>query len=244
MDLFVFTEEDYRKILNGPHENLFRSAVALAVNCSLPGPSDWKTWIRIDLSELKGINIIKEGIPGIHDLLSNGGKSFPLPLITLCEDLDSIPDLCVYKSWVQQDHRDRETLLKLATDEYQPAWWVYYHNCEAQAIFITYTMCKILFPGKFYVLDLPGHRAVINEKAKEVLEKDKKVEIQGRSTDSDKPLVFDPIMQIFDLDFYKGDQFTIIDDRISYYMDHYGHSEVVVQDLRDIFDKIDDLREN
>lgn len=101
---------------------------------------------------------------------------------------------------IRQDNETRQELIDKAKDKNCMEWWTFIHNCETQAVFLTYPALKILYPEmKFYLVSTGSHVFITNTN----LPPKGKVEI---GTDLSKPTIFDPIGQsLNDLEWYEDD---------------------------------------
>ena len=169
MEFYTFTRQDIEKVADHPG---FLSGVKIAVEEMLHPDADF---FRGDPELRKVLMTAPRG--SYWDLV----KEYPLPYISPCED----PEFYLEKYGpnhhctrdVNQDVETRNELLRKAKNKMCVEWWTYLHGCQCQALFITYPMCKILFPEKkFYLYEGLDHVAVV-------------------SIEDDKVLIYDPISQ-------------------------------------------------
>lgn len=155
LQMYAFSQDDLSRVVNKPS---FRTCVALAVyDCNVPANR------RKFVGELDYNNL-----PA-------------LPLLSCYDD----PNNAVGKPWYSATLRDYEDLMRIilrAQDQFCIEYWCYLGQCPAQAVLITYPMCKLLWPEKsFDIVYDQNHVAV-----------------------SDGEFIYDPIAQSLGENIFRG----------------------------------------
>jgi len=186
MALFEFTRDDIKKVIN---DERFLEGVRIAVEERFTlNPN----YFRGD-HQLLNLNI-KE--------ISSQIKNYSLPYLSFCEDPDyyanSYGEDNSMTLQVKSDWYTRQLLLEQAKDNLDPAWWCYIHECETQAIFILYPLCRLLFPDlQVYLYSGALHKVLINSTLNEYQTRPLSFSL---TRDINQPCIFDLTSQLLKLD--------------------------------------------
>lgn len=190
--LFKFRSDEIESIEN---TDLFQDAVVLAVAYNFTGHP---TWYRGDPMYLE--NLPADPLEWWNHLKQFSDMSLPYisPCLALPDESTSHMRYCD----IDRDCSDREILITLANAGDRIAKYVYYHRCQAQAVFITAAVVKCLWGGevlsRMYVRTNELHVVMTNFSP------------QGLSKDWDEPLYFDFIAQVMETEIDAGDAATLL----------------------------------
>ena len=149
-------------------------------------------------------------------------KNYSLPYLSPCENPDNYELNSRNYHTVMRDVKEREHLIKLATNAFQPAWYCYYHECQAVAVFILYPLIKLLNPNQQIFLYKGVFHTFLVLVDQETI---KLVRDFSLTDDLNKACVVDLISQCFN---YRGQLiFPTFDSMYPNYnfgqwLDHYG----------------------
>lgn len=137
--MFEIKQEHILKI---SQNELFQRGIKLCLeNGFIADPS----WFRGDPAILEKIQSLPK-----EEWYEKCLKNYSLAYLSPCENPDTYKPNSRNYHEVMRDFKDREDLIKLATDPSQPAWYCYYHyhQCDALAVFVLYPMIKLLKPDQ------------------------------------------------------------------------------------------------